>query len=499
MQYRGSTHAVTLLFGFEPQTVQNLEESRRVVCHDTPQTHSNRRRADWTLTSLADALEAKGFMTRATAKIPARPLSPTSLHKMLVRPYYVGIVAYNGVYHQGSHPALIDMDTWLRVQDVLKAHNFAGEKDRKHPHYLKGSIWCGHCGSRMVYSRNTGRHGDTYEYFFCMGKKNKTHRCPRPYVKLPAIEQGVIDFYGSLQLTPERADQIRTVVRVELTGNRDEAVRDMAAARKRREKADHERQKLLEAHYAGAIPLDMMKSEMDRLTREVNQAETTEAAAKLSLTDLDQQLGRALDIATHCARLYEVAKAPTRRMMNQGFFRRLYVAQDGSIEDAELNEPFVQLLARDGVAVIEGRKARARWVLGEEVTPRPERTVTDITRMAGTARGTGATGLAAAEQGVDGTADESASDLATAESSRRCTPGAVLLRFVGQNKPRLERTFGRGSNESLLAEDRGFELACTCLHGGSLRCKKLLLACYASGYIRVCRHLDTPRCNSGIA
>lgn len=119
----------------------------------------------------------------------------------------------------------------------------------------------------------------------------------------------------------------------------------MNAARSK-QRVEYERKKLLEAHYAGAIPLDMMKSEMDRLTRELNQAEQTEAAAKLSLTDLDIQLERALDIATHCARLYDVAKPPTRRMMNQGFFRRLYVAQDGSIEDAELNEPFVHLLAK---------------------------------------------------------------------------------------------------------------------------------------------------------
>lgn len=54
----------------------------------------------------------------------------------------------------------------------------------------------------------------------------------------------------------------------------------------------YERKKLLEAHYAGATPLDMMKIEMDRLTRELHQAEQLKAAAKLSLTDLDQQLER---------------------------------------------------------------------------------------------------------------------------------------------------------------------------------------------------------------
>lgn len=145
---------------------------------------------DWTLSKLADALEAKGLRTRQTPKLASRPVRIPTLHKALTNPYYVGIIAYKGVYHQGSHKPLIDMDTWLQVQDVMKAHNFAGEKDRKHPHYLKGSIWCGGCGLRMIYSRSTGK-GGAYEYFFCMGRKerDKSKRCARPYVRLDAIEQ----------------------------------------------------------------------------------------------------------------------------------------------------------------------------------------------------------------------------------------------------------------------------------------------------------------------
>ena len=39
-----------------------------------------------------------------------------------------------------------------RVQDVLLAHDFAGEKQRVHIHYLKGSIFCDWCGSRLSIS-----------------------------------------------------------------------------------------------------------------------------------------------------------------------------------------------------------------------------------------------------------------------------------------------------------------------------------------------------------
>lgn len=416
---------------------------------------------DWSLASLVDALEAKGLRTRGTPKRPSKPLGTTSLHRLLSNPYFVGVVAYKGIYHQGKHPTLTDMETWLRVQDVLKAHNIAGEKDRKHPHYLKGSIWCGHCGRRMVYSRNQGKLGGWYEYFFCMGKKDRSNRCPRPYVKLAAIEAGVVDFYTQLQISPERAEQIRTVVREELASTRDVAKQDIMNAVRSKQRVEYERKKLLEAHYAGAIPLDMMKSEMDRLTRELNQAEQTEAAAKLSLTDLDTQLKRALDIATHCARLYEAAKPAVRRMMNQGFFRRLYVSEDGSIEDAELNEPFVHLLARDEATVIEQRKARARRIFGEGAVGSVK---TDAPDDAGT--------VLPHEEAFRAQADTSMADESEPE---RSAPGGdwatdvpdqgkrgdiVLLSFwkqarTARTRPKL--VFGPGSNNSLLAEDRGFE------------------------------------------
>jgi site-specific DNA recombinase len=129
-------------------------------------------KGDISLSNLADALEDRGLRTRATPKVPSRPVSISSLHRLLANPYFVGIVAYKGVYHQGTHEPLIEMDTWLRVQDVMAAHNTAGEKDRTHNHYLRGTIWCSHCGTRMVYSKNRGKNGSMYEYFFCMGRKD---------------------------------------------------------------------------------------------------------------------------------------------------------------------------------------------------------------------------------------------------------------------------------------------------------------------------------------
>ena len=57
---------------------------------------------EWTVADLADHLAACGLNTRATPKIPSQPVNLKTLHKVLVNPYYKGIVKYKGIEYQGS-------------------------------------------------------------------------------------------------------------------------------------------------------------------------------------------------------------------------------------------------------------------------------------------------------------------------------------------------------------------------------------------------------------
>ncbi len=55
-------------------------------------------------------------------------------------------------------------------------------------------------------------------------------------------------------------------------------------------------------------------------------------------------------MAGNCHRHYEAAPDFIKRQINQGFFRKLIINTDGSVERAELTEPFAQLLAPDWTA-----------------------------------------------------------------------------------------------------------------------------------------------------
>ncbi|WP_314453050.1 hypothetical protein [uncultured Actinomyces sp.] len=82
---------------------------------------------------------------------------------------------------------------------------------------------------------------------------------------------------------------------------------------------------VLQAHYAGAVPLEPLKEEQDRLGRELaeiqRQFDAYQADAKLLRAHVEQ----ALDLLEDCYRLYMAAPDHLRKQLNQVFFERVLV------------------------------------------------------------------------------------------------------------------------------------------------------------------------------
>lgn len=399
---------------------------------------------EWSLANLCDALTDRGLRTRKSARVPSRPLTSSVLHRMLSNPYYAGVVIYRSAYREGVHEPLVPIELWLKVQDVLHAHNIAGERDRTHNNYLRGSIWCGGCGSRMVFSQNKGR-GGTYAYFFCMGKKNKANPCPRGYIRLEAIERGLAHFYAGLALRPDEVEQIRTAIRTELADREAQAAWDQATATKAIDRLETEREKLLHAHYDGAIPLDLLKSDMERITSDMVNAEKQLAATTETTRVIEHLADNALRLAEYCAKLYEKGTPHERRLLNQGFFTRIYLHEDGFVESAELQEPFAHLLAQHE---------------GTSVTSEADASGDSHRHRASTVP----QGTQGASDGSDGryNAQEQQEHLLSRgeryQRDQRSRPHTVLL-SIGDGDSRTPRslTRARGSNKTHLAEAEGFE------------------------------------------
>jgi hypothetical protein len=104
-------------------------------------------------------------------------------------------------------------------------------------------------------------------------------------------------------------------------------------------KLEGERRKLLDAYYAGAIDVAMLKGEHDRIARETRAVEDRLATIDAHLQEWQTVLGMAIRFTTNCAKAYTRVGDRTRRLFNTSVFTRITV-RDGQIAGWEFRPPF---------------------------------------------------------------------------------------------------------------------------------------------------------------
>src|SRR5581483_8951010 len=101
--------------------------------------------------------------------------------------------------------------------------------------------------------------------------------------------------------------------------------------RKRQRRLLREREKLLQLSYADAIPLDLLKSEQQRIKSSLLSIEQRLMATSYQHQLLEKNLKNALELATNAQTTYITAPDPIRRQLNQALFRRFKVDSHGDL------------------------------------------------------------------------------------------------------------------------------------------------------------------------
>ena len=284
---------------------------------------------DWTLSSLAAELEARGLTTRPAPSFPSKPVTTKAPHKILTNPYYQGSVTFRGVTYDGAHHPLVDTETWLRVQTELAAKNQRGEKPRTHDHYLKGTLYCS-CGAKMMIECPTGKSGITFEYFTCSGRRKK-NGCKRSAILTDRIEDRIDSTYGTNGLTSAEADRVREVLGAVLDQLEATTDDERAFLTTQKEKLDAERLKLVQAHYADAIPLDLLKSEQERIRTTLDAIEHRLENLATSYEDAREGLDQLADILTDLGDVYARCEPTERRILNRALFDKIILDDEETI------------------------------------------------------------------------------------------------------------------------------------------------------------------------
>ena len=99
----------------------------------------------------------------------------------------------------------------------------------------------------------------------------------------------------------------------------------------------------MQAHYADAIPLAVLKREQDRILGELDPVNRRLDAHHGEYTDARAHLDDALNLLGNCADIYARCDDANRRLCNQAFFTKVYVDEDDELR-IENARPFEMLL-----------------------------------------------------------------------------------------------------------------------------------------------------------
>ena len=230
------------------------------------------------------------------------------------------------IEHRGILPALVDRETWERVQEKLRQRRgrTTSHKAKNLDRFiLSGLLICDHCGAKMFGQRSTRRkNGKTYEYerYVCSSYHTKGHSvCGHHMINQAAILAVLLEKLREEVLAGGHRQELRQQV-LEGLKAKQSAPADVAALRSRVADLDrqvaHGTKRLLQApdDIADllAAELSKLRKERDRLTKELSDWEPVPAP------DLEAQADAAVDqLWALCEELQKAPPARLRELVRQ--------------------------------------------------------------------------------------------------------------------------------------------------------------------------------------
>ncbi|MEI8339606.1 MAG: recombinase family protein [bacterium] len=117
-----------------------------------------------------------GLRTRAMRVKGSKPISRSTIYRILTDPFYAGLFNYAGKTYSGKHEPMISLDEYDKVQILLGREGKA--RPHQHEFPFTGLIRCAECGSNITAINKTKvikKTGDikTFTYYYCTTRKNK--------------------------------------------------------------------------------------------------------------------------------------------------------------------------------------------------------------------------------------------------------------------------------------------------------------------------------------
>ncbi len=277
---------------------------------------------------LRDSATAAGLRTRPTKRFPGgTPLSIHAIGRILKDRYYLGKLPYKDREYEGRHEPLVSAEVFDRVQEVLFSQRQAGVRERKWDHFLKGTVACARCKSRLTLERGKSKTGRFYFYYLCLGRTRG--ECDLPRMAVEAVEEHVASHWATFTIAPAEAEEVRSHLD-DVLGSQErttKAVREqLGRERARLESAENQCVELVgDPDWPAAKLTERIR---DLRTKKAAIDEQLEHADATEATEARQTVETLLEFLASPRTVYRAASDADRKVLNQICFKVLYLDRD---------------------------------------------------------------------------------------------------------------------------------------------------------------------------
>lgn len=181
---------------------------------------------------LAPAKEQAGFVLRAYElfrdtggsyarvrdylnSVTDRSWSLNTTIALLKREAYCGVLQFGKNRNEHAFEPVVPRELWEGCQSIQRTRNRAPKADPvdKSSFYLRGILFCAHCGTRLTPANHHGRTARV-RYYECIACGKRTQACPVKRVNADSIHAAVLEHVRRVAAHPTRcAEVIRDAVK----------------------------------------------------------------------------------------------------------------------------------------------------------------------------------------------------------------------------------------------------------------------------------------------
>ena len=188
-----------------------------------------------------------------------KPLHINEVRQILSNKFYIGILHYNGEYHDGSHKTFISRELFQAANEELKRRSRSFSKSYRFP--FLGLARCSECGAAVTAEQHTKFYKTTnrqvtYVYYRCTKKLGK---CSQRPVTAAVLEEQLRRIIADSKLPQSWAEQWRKYLEADEIAEREQAQANIEKLKTEKGNLDKKLSLLLDSYLEQVIDAETYK------------------------------------------------------------------------------------------------------------------------------------------------------------------------------------------------------------------------------------------------